>query len=88
MCFEFLPFYYRLNMAFEIQVNFQVANALNQPFKNDTFDLVWSMESGEHMPDKKQVSSLYRKTLCRVVPDKLANYLIERFLHIYFRGAV
>ncbi|KAG0582598.1 hypothetical protein M758_3G073000 [Ceratodon purpureus] len=35
-------------------VNFQVANALKQPFQDGSFDLVWSMESGEHMPDKKQ----------------------------------
>ncbi len=31
---------------------FQVANALQTPFADQTFDLVWSMESGEHMPDK------------------------------------
>ena len=36
-------------------VHFQVANALKQPFQDGSFDLVWSMESGEHMPDKKQV---------------------------------
>lgn len=39
-------------------VNFQVANALKQPFQDESFDLVWSMESGEHMPDKKQVAFL------------------------------
>ncbi|KAE8729547.1 Intracellular protein transport protein USO1 isoform 1 [Hibiscus syriacus] len=27
-------------------------DALNQPFSDGQFDLVWSMESGEHMPDK------------------------------------
>lgn len=26
------------------------ADALNQPFGDGEFDLVWSMESGEHMP--------------------------------------
>jgi tocopherol O-methyltransferase len=41
--------------------NFQVADALEMPFANDTFDLVWSLESGEHMPDKKQfVNELFR----------------------------
>lgn len=40
---------------------FQVADALDQPFKDDTFDLVWSLESGEHMPDKNQfVNELFR----------------------------
>lgn len=31
---------------------FQVVNALATPFATDEFDLVWSLESGEHMPDK------------------------------------
>lgn len=31
---------------------FQVADALNLPFADNSFDLVWSLESGEHMPDK------------------------------------
>lgn len=39
------------------QVSFQVADALDQPFPDGQFDLVWSMESGEHMPDKKKVDS-------------------------------
>ncbi|RAL46940.1 hypothetical protein DM860_016574 [Cuscuta australis] len=43
------------------RVSFQVADALNQPFPDGEFDLVWSMESGEHMPDKaKFVSELAR----------------------------
>ena len=36
------------------RVSFQVADALHQPFEGGQFDLVWSMESGEHMPDKAQ----------------------------------
>ncbi len=35
-------------------VQFQVADALAMPFADDSFDLVWSLESGEHMPDKQQ----------------------------------
>jgi tocopherol O-methyltransferase len=33
---------------------FQVANALEMPFADNSFDFVWSLESGEHMPDKTQ----------------------------------
>ncbi|XP_073101667.1 gamma-tocopherol methyltransferase, chloroplastic-like [Elaeis guineensis] len=45
----------------EDQVSFQVADALKQPFPDGQFDLVWSMESGEHMPDKtKFVGELAR----------------------------
>ena len=36
------------------QVQFQVADALDMPFADNSFDLVWSMESGEHMPDKEK----------------------------------
>ncbi|XP_048226198.1 probable tocopherol O-methyltransferase, chloroplastic [Ricinus communis] len=43
------------------KVSFQVGDALEQPFPDGQFDLVWSMESGEHMPDKKKfVSELAR----------------------------
>jgi tocopherol O-methyltransferase len=34
------------------RTNFQVADALNMPFPDNSFDLIWSLESGEHMPDK------------------------------------
>ncbi|KAK1619107.1 hypothetical protein QYE76_024624 [Lolium multiflorum] len=36
------------------KASFQVADALDQPFPDGQFDLVWSMESGEHMPNKKK----------------------------------
>ena len=36
------------------RVKYQVGDALAMPFASDSFDLVWSMESGEHMPDKKR----------------------------------
>ena len=32
--------------------DFRVADALNMPFEDNSFDLVWSLESGEHMPEK------------------------------------
>ena len=38
----------------EDRVSFEVANALDMPFADNSFDLVWSLESGEHMPDKEQ----------------------------------
>lgn len=36
----------------ESQLRYEVADALNLPFPDNHFDLAWSMESGEHMPDK------------------------------------
>lgn len=43
------------------QASFQVADALDMPFDDNSFDLVWSLESGEHMPDKQKfVSELFR----------------------------
>lgn len=43
------------------RASFQVADAQNMPFADDTFDLVWSLESGEHMPDKtKFMQECYR----------------------------
>ncbi|KAK9154942.1 hypothetical protein Sjap_002422 [Stephania japonica] len=42
------------------QVSFQVGDALQQPYPDEQFDLVWSMESGEHMPDKMNL-------VCRLV---------------------
>lgn len=45
----------------EGQTSFQVADALDMPFDDNSFDLVWSLESGEHMPDKKKfVNELFR----------------------------
>lgn len=43
-----------------LQASFQVADALDQPFPDGQFDLVWSMESGEHMPDKAKVYFLLK----------------------------
>ncbi len=45
----------------EEKVNFIRANALEMPFPDNTYDLVWSLESGEHMPDKtKFLQECYR----------------------------
>jgi tocopherol O-methyltransferase len=43
------------------RTEFQVANAQAMPFADNSFDLVWSLESGEHMPDKtKFLQECYR----------------------------
>eukprot|EP00953_Heterococcus_sp_UTEX-ZZ885_P013152 7517-Heterococcus_DN1.PRE.2 len=34
--------------------HFKVMDALAMEFPDNSFDLVWACESGEHMPDKKQ----------------------------------
>jgi tocopherol O-methyltransferase len=45
----------------EGKADFKVANALEMPFDDNSFDLVWSLESGEHMPDKvKFLQECYR----------------------------
>lgn len=47
-------------------LKYQVADAMNMPFRSNEFDLTWSMESGEHMPDK----AAFVKELTRVTaPD-------------------
>jgi len=38
----------------EDRVSFQVADAMEMPFPDNSFDLVWSLESGEHMPNKEK----------------------------------
>ncbi|MGK7872003.1 MAG: methyltransferase domain-containing protein [Xenococcaceae cyanobacterium] len=69
-------------------VQFQVADALNMPFEDNAFDLVWSLESGEHMPDKTQfLQECYRvlkpggifimATWCHRPTNSLAGELTE-----------
>ena len=45
------------------QVTFEIRDALATKFPDNTFDLVWTMESGEHMPDK----SAFMKEIARVL---------------------
>ncbi|VEP18835.1 Methylase involved in ubiquinone/menaquinone biosynthesis [Hyella patelloides LEGE 07179] len=50
-----------IDAGIEEKIDFQVANALSMPFADNSFDLVWSLESGEHMPDKAQfLTECYR----------------------------
>ncbi|MBD2340577.1 methyltransferase domain-containing protein [Calothrix sp. FACHB-156] len=49
----------KLNLSDRSQ--FLVADAQAMPFADNTFDLVWSLESGEHMPNKiKFMQECYR----------------------------
>jgi tocopherol O-methyltransferase len=72
----------------EESINFQVADALDMPFADNSFDLVWSLESGEHMPDKsKFIKECYRvlqpggifllATWCHRATNSLAGELTE-----------
>ncbi|MGF1512691.1 MAG: methyltransferase domain-containing protein [Elainellaceae cyanobacterium] len=48
-------------MGLSDRARFEVADALDMPFPDASFDLVWSLESGEHMPDKaKFIAECYR----------------------------
>lgn len=42
---------------------FQVMDALNMDFPDNTFDIVWACESGEHMPDKQRYISEMMRVL-------------------------
>lgn len=68
------------------KAEFAVADALHTPFHDQQFDLIWSMESGEHMPDKEQfLQECYRllkpggrllmATWCHRPTDSLAGPL-------------
>ena len=69
-------------------VDFQVVDALATPFPDASFDFIWSMESGEHMPDKQAfLAECYRQlkpggtflmaTWCHREIDNLAGPLTE-----------
>ena len=59
------------------QSKFQVADAMNMPFEDSKFDLVWSMESGEHMPDKKR----FLQELQRVAKKKHGKMIVVTWCH-------
>lgn len=71
------------------QVSFQVANALETPFPDQQFDFIWSLESGEHFPNKakflrecyrllKPGGQLLMATWCHRPTDSLAGPLTPR----------
>ncbi len=47
----------------ETRTKFVVADALAMPFADNQFDLIWSLESGEHMPDKRKFLAEARRVL-------------------------
>ncbi len=47
----------------QLKVQFVVGDALAMPFPDASFDVVWSIEAGPHMPDK----ALFAKELMRVL---------------------
>ena len=70
------------------KVDFQVADALETSFADQSFDLVWSLESGEHMPNKEKfLQECYRvlkpggmllmATWCHRPTNSLAGELTE-----------
>lgn len=40
-------------LGLQKRVKIHVADAMQPPFENSSFNLAWSCESGEHMPDKR-----------------------------------
>ncbi|NER79117.1 MAG: methyltransferase domain-containing protein [Leptolyngbya sp. SIO1D8] len=70
------------------KAHFQVADVLQTPFPDHSFDLIWSLESGEHYPDKAQFfresyrllqpgGKLLMATWCHRPTDSLAGDLTE-----------
>jgi tocopherol O-methyltransferase len=50
-----------MELGLQQRAQFLVADAMAMPFPDLSFDLVWSLESGEHMPDKaKFLQECYR----------------------------
>ena len=70
------------------RAQFLVTDVLNTPFPDGQFDFIWSMESGEHYPDKGQFfqesyrllkpgGQLLMATWCHRPTDSLAGSLTE-----------
>ena len=73
-------------LGLEERISFVVADALATPFEDQQFDLIWSLESGEHFPNKvKFLQECYRllkpggqllmATWCHRPTDSLAGPL-------------
>ena len=51
------------NLSGITNANFELVDALNMSYPDNSFDLVWGCESGEHMPDKEK----YVQEMARVL---------------------
>merc|ERR1712178_199230 len=47
----------------DVTAKFQVDDALNLSFPDNSFDVVWSIEAGPHMPDKVKYGSEMMRVL-------------------------
>ena len=60
-------------------------NALEMEFEDDTFDLVWACESGEHMPDKakyvQEMTRVLKPGLCPPWPLAAAVCTPRRWMY-------
>jgi tocopherol O-methyltransferase len=65
-----------MNRSVRPRARFLVANALDIPFADETFDFVWSLESGEHMPDKTK----FLQECCRVLKPG-GTFLMATWCH-------
>jgi MPBQ/MSBQ methyltransferase len=52
--------------------DFQVVDALNMTFPDNSFDIVWACESGEHMPDKARYAGLITVSDCLHESERFA----------------
>ena len=62
--------------------SFQVMDALHMDFPDDTFDLVWACESGEHMPDKKKYIEEMTRVLKPGTPQALHALMHDSCMHL------
>lgn len=58
-------------------VTFLVMDALAMTFPDDSFDLVWGCESGEHMPDKSKYVEEMARVLRPGAPPLRASFSLR-----------
>lgn len=69
--------------------SFQVMDALHMDFPDDTFDLVWACESGEHMPDKKKyIEEMTRVLKPGIVQSIACMQSFNPFVRLYVKSLI